>query len=52
MKLFTTLFRIAGLPVAVALDVVTCLPDMASGNAFDRTEEQCEKIDAGISGAK
>lgn len=49
MKLFTTLFNVAKLPVMVAVDVVTVIPDLMSGYAFERTKDQCEEIDASIS---
>lgn len=49
MKLFTTLFNIAVLPVKLAADVVMLIPDLSlCTSSFSRTEEQCQKIDEGI----
>ena len=51
MRLFTTLFEIVKLPLVVAKDVVVAIPDSAMGKEmFSDTREQCEKIDAEISG--
>lgn len=46
MKLFKTLFNIAALPLCLAKDVVTALPDMSMGKEPMRsTKKQCEQID-------
>ncbi len=46
MKLFKTLFNLAALPVSIAADVVTFLPDLSTGHdPFERTKSSCDKID-------
>ena len=49
MRLFSTLFNIAKLPVAIAADVIMLIPDIsASQEVGQYTKDQCAKIDAEI----
>jgi len=50
MRLFSALFHLAKLPVVIAKDAITALPDLADGRLFDETKEQAARIDDAISG--
>lgn len=51
MKLFSTIYQLVKLPLVIAKDVVTALPDASTGKgAFEDTRQQCEKIDMEING--
>jgi len=50
MRLFSALFNLAVLPVAIARDVVCLLPDLSCGIApMSATKQTCENIDEEIS---
>lgn len=50
MRLFSAIFQIVKLPLVIAKDLVTALPDTSSGKgAFSDTREQCEEIDSELS---
>jgi hypothetical protein len=49
VKLFSTLFNIATLPVTVALDTVCVLADASMDKKiFERTKEKCADIDSDL----
>lgn len=50
MRLFSALFHIAKLPVLVAKDTITLLPDLSNGEAFESTREQAGRIDDALQG--
>lgn len=50
MRLFSMLFNIAKLPVAIVADAVCALPDASMGKEVGaRTKEKCSDIDREIS---
>ena len=49
VKLFSTLFNIATLPVTVAIDAVCVLADASTDKKiFERTKEKCADIDSDL----
>lgn len=48
MRLFSALFQIVTLPVAVAKDVVCVLADASNGEFMPATKEKCADIDEEI----
>jgi hypothetical protein len=49
VKIFKTLFNLAKLPLVVAADAITAIPDSAGLDPlFERTRKVCDKIDDAI----
>lgn len=49
MNLFSMMFQIVKLPLVIAKDVATVIPDASDGKIFSDTWDQCQRIDKEIS---